>query len=216
MSTSARTSGSAAAEPVQGRGWGPVVRALVSLVILWHLAAVLLAPLSMPPTILGDLLRPVFQPYLSATYLDHGYKFFAPDPGPSHLIHYELTMADGSRRKGVFPNVDEHRPRLFYHRHFMLSEFVNSLPPELPPPPTSPFERPREPDWSELKLSPIQQQFVQSYANHLMNKQGATTATLYLEEHVIPHPDRVAEGMPLNHSSLYRQRKLGTFSGGSR
>jgi hypothetical protein len=213
MSTPARTSGPAAAEPAQGRGWRPAVRALVSVAILWHLAAVVLAPLSMPSTILGDHLRPVFQPYLSATYLDHGYKFFAPDPGPSHLIKYELTMADGSKQKGVLPDPVEDRPRLFYHRHFMLSEFINNLPPELPPPPSRPGEPMPELDWVKLKPSLVQRQFSLSYANHLLKKFGASSVTLVLEEHLIPPPERVAEGQPLNHSSMYRQRTLGTFTG---
>ena len=37
----------------------------------------------------------VFRPYLEAAYLDHGYAFFAPDPGPSHLVRYELEFDDG-------------------------------------------------------------------------------------------------------------------------
>ena len=214
MTTPARNSGPAAAEPAQGRGWRPAIRALVSIAILWHLAAVVLAPLSNPtPTILGDRLRPIFQPYLSAAHLDQGYKFFAPDPGPSHLIKYELTLADGSQQKGVLPDINQHRPRLFYHRHFMLSEFMNNLPPELPPLPTASGEPQPELDWTKLKPSLVQRQFVASYANHLLTKFGATSVTLVLEEHNIPPPDRVAEGMPLNHASLYRQRVLGTFSG---
>lgn len=213
MATPARTSGPAIVEPAQGRGWSPAICALVSVAILWHLAAVILAPLSNPtPTILGDRLRPVFQPYLSATHMDQGYKFFAPDPGPSHLIKYELTMSDGSKQKGVLPDIEAHRPRLYYHRHFMLSEFYNNLD-ELPPPPTVPDQPMPELDWTRLSPSARQREFAKSYADHLLDKYGATSVSLVLEEHNIPPPQRVAEGLPLNHASLYRQRKLGTFTG---
>ena len=75
------------------------------------------------------------RPYLQILSLDNGYRFFAPEPGPSHLVRYDVTLADGQQIGGVFPNLAEERPRLLYHRYFMLSEFVNSLtegtPPEL-------------------------------------------------------------------------------------
>jgi hypothetical protein len=52
-------------------------------------------------------------------YLDHGYFFFAPNPGPSHLV--------GIRDQSVlFPDRKEQWPRLLYHRYFMLSEFYNN------------------------------------------------------------------------------------------
>ena len=59
--------------------------------------------------------------------LANGYRFFAPEPGPSHLIRYEVTLPDGTRKEGFFPDRAHHQPRLLYHRYFMLSEFVNTL-----------------------------------------------------------------------------------------
>ncbi len=117
--------------------WSRRTRTLVSLALVWHLAALVVAPLAAPPPT-SQLARGIaawFNPYLQALYLNHGYRFFAPNPGPSHLVEYELTFADGSTRSGQFPNLAEHQPRLLYHRHFMLSETIFALPtpPEFTP-----------------------------------------------------------------------------------
>jgi hypothetical protein len=64
-------------------------------------------------------LRRGLGPYVDWMYLDHGYFFFAPNPGPSHLV--------GIRDQSVvFPDRKEQWPRLLYHRYFMLSEFYNN------------------------------------------------------------------------------------------
>lgn len=77
----------------------------------------------------GTLLSMV-APVAQMFYLDRGYAFFAPDPGPSHLIR---ATSDGGQTTQVFPNLDDQWPRLLYHRHFMLAEFLNdSYQPALP------------------------------------------------------------------------------------
>jgi len=189
--------------PTHGRRWAPWAQIVVSLLLVWHVAAVLMGPLSFPPTMISDRVHPIFRPYLGATFLDHGYKFFAPDPGPSHLVRYELEFADGSNRGGVFPNLDDEWPRLFYHRHFMLSEFINISPPD-------PNWTPQT-DWTRVPLSAGQQQYARSYGKHMLHKYDARRVTLWLREHQIPTPDQVAKGMRLDDSSLYRERKLGSF-----
>jgi hypothetical protein len=78
-------------------------------------------------------------------FLDHGYFFFAPNPGPGHLLR---VMADDEPlptpkdRFGVnphegllFPDRNRHKPRLLYHRYLMFADFINSrfAPPELDP-----------------------------------------------------------------------------------
>lgn len=74
--------------------------------------------------------------YSQFAYLDHGYAFFAPDPGPSHLFQAAITRRDGKRVEEKFPDLTKQWPRLLYHRHFMLAEFLNDIhhPPGDPPP----------------------------------------------------------------------------------
>ena len=97
---------------------------LLGLVLL-HLLAVVAEPLffysrsdvQAGPEFLA--LRRGLGPYVDWMYLDHGYFFFAPNPGPSHLV--------GIRDQSVvFPDRKEQWPRLLYHRYFMLSEFYNN------------------------------------------------------------------------------------------
>lgn len=63
----------------------------------------------------------VFRWYLNSLYLNHGYSFFAPDPGPSQIMHYEVHREDGTVVRGRLPDLDHHWPRLLYHRYFMLA-----------------------------------------------------------------------------------------------
>jgi hypothetical protein len=174
---------------------------VVSLALLWHLVGLLVGPISSPPSILGDYLQMVYQPYLQAAYLNHGYKFFGPDPGPSHLVRYVIELDDGERIEETFPDRKVHWPRLFYHRHFMLSEFLVGM--------SGPWD-PRF-EWDRQPLSPPQEVYVESYAHHLLKKLGGKRVTLYLVEHRLPSPQEVIEGMRLNDARLYRSRKLGSF-----
>ncbi len=183
--------------------WSRPLRVLASLLLAWHLLALLVGPWSVPPSVLASALRPIYRPYLEAAYLNHGYKFFGPDPGPSHLIRYDLELADGSRIRGSFPSLKEHWPRLLYHRHFMLSEFVNSLPADGPPDPRVP--------WEQQPLSAAEKAYVGSYADHLLNELHGERVTLDLVEHAIPAPADVLKGMKLDDPRLYRTRRLGTF-----
>lgn len=110
--------------------WSPRAKVIVSVLVTLHVAAVFIAPMSFavrPGSPAIDPLRALFRPYIQAMFLDHGYAFFAPDPGPSHLVEYRLEF-DSDRRPetGRFPNLDEHFPRLLYHRHFMLSESLQT------------------------------------------------------------------------------------------
>jgi hypothetical protein len=181
--------------------WSPRVRFLVSAALVCHLIGLLVGPLSSPPSILGARLQSIYGPYLAAAYLNHGYKFFGPDPGPSHLVRYVVEMADGERIEGTFPDRKTHWPRLLYHRHFMLSEFLVGL--------AGPWDP--QFDWDRQPLSPPQEAYLDSYAHHLLAKYGAKRVTLYLVEHRLATPQEVVDGMRLEDSRLYRSRKLGSF-----
>lgn len=159
---------------------------VASVLILLHVFAIWVAPFSVPPSSpLAQTIAALFRPYLEAAFLNHGYKFFAPDPGPTHLVRYELEFADGSKRSGTFPNLKQQRPRLLYHRHMMLSERL---------------EGPPDAFWIPV--------FSRSYAQHLLGVHQAEKITLYLVTHALPTPDQIQAGMKLSDPSLYRERKL--------
>jgi len=101
------------------------VKILVSVLVSWHVTAVFLAPLSIQPTstVVQKFAQGYMQLYLDALYINHGYHFFAPDPGNSHLIHYTvIDDRNGILAEGDFPSKKDNWPRLLYHRYFMLAE----------------------------------------------------------------------------------------------
>lgn len=105
---------------------GPALRVFISIVIVWHFAAVFLAALCIPdssPLVYDIAQRRPMQWYLDLLFLNQGHAFFAPDVGPGHVIRYELFDQSGrSIAIGDLPSLKEHRPRLRYHRHLMLAD----------------------------------------------------------------------------------------------
>ncbi len=161
-------------------------RILISVLVVLHVAAVFSAPYALPPTpALATRAWEFFQPYLQVCYLNHGYAFFSPDPGPSHLIRYELEFGDGRRSEGIFPNLKEQQPRLLYHRHFMMTEFLTSAP----------------------RDSAGRRAYLQSYAEHLLHEHDAEKVTLYFVTHFLPGPQQVLDGMRLDDPSLYQEQR---------
>jgi hypothetical protein len=100
------------------------VRIVASVVILWHVVAVFMGGLSMPPSsrLASIIVENTMEWYLDGLGMNHGYHFFAPDPPPGVLVRYSLVDLEGKTIEGVFPDKKEYWPRLRYHRHFMLAD----------------------------------------------------------------------------------------------
>ena len=137
------------AEPqdASNSSWPPWKKWAASALIALHVTAVFWAPFAFACNVegssspLADPIARALRPYIEALYLDHGYFFFAPNPGPSHLVEYKVEFADGRAAvTGRFPELASEQPRLLYHRHFMLAEALNNsfAPPQAPPEPTAP------------------------------------------------------------------------------
>lgn len=95
---------------------------ILSLWLCWHVFCVFIAPAAMPPA--SPLLERghnLARPYNEALFLNHGYHYFAPDPGASTLISYTIPRPGDAPIVGRFPDV-RIKPRLLYHRYFMLAE----------------------------------------------------------------------------------------------
>jgi len=183
---------------------------VVSGLLLLHLAAVFTAPFYMSTRTPVGASSPVaararstLEPYINAMFLDHGYAFFAPDPGPSHLIRYRVEFDDGRLPiEGVFPDLDRHWPRLLYHRHFMLSEqlhsdYVSPFPPEKPEREMGESDddwKRRLADWEEQTatwkvLRARYETKWKSFENHLLKRYGGDRVSLVRVEHRLPPPD---------------------------
>ncbi len=171
----------------QGTRW-KVLRWAVNCWLVFHLAAIIIAPASVAPT--SELILSawnVFQPYLDLVYLNHGYHFFAPEPSESFLVSFEAERADGTVSSGFMPT-RKTQPRLLYHRHFMLTEHLADT----------------------LRDAPeeIQQAWLDSYAEHLCRKNQAVRVTLTGHRHGLPSREDVQNGMKLNDPESYVSETL--------
>jgi hypothetical protein len=165
---------------------------LVNIWLVYHLAAIVLAPWVVPPSsrLVQNAWRGVGR-YDQVLFLNHGYHYFAPEPGNSTLLGYTLEMPDGHVETGRIPN-REIRPRLFYHRHFMLTEALGS---------------------SDALLDPdAKKELIHAMARELCTLHGARRVTLSRFTHRLPSMEWVRAGGSLDDPSSYIEEPLGTFS----
>jgi len=171
----------------RGRFWRRAGFCLMNAWLVMHLTAIIAAPATVGPS--SQTARTVWEavaPYLQGLYLNHGFHYFAPQPGSSNLVAWTVTRADGTSVSGRFPNPDI-SPRLLYHRHFMLSEFLGNSPPEL------------------------QSVIVRGFARNLCREYDGASVSLSSIRHDLPSMERVRAGGKLNDSDLYEEQMLGIF-----
>lgn len=172
-------------ETAEIAAWSRPARVAASLAIMVYLAAVIAPPLAGPPPaseLATAMIQPL-RPLVGALSLGHGYRFFAPNPGPGHSLRWRVTRADGSVVRGNLPDAAADRPRLLYHRRFMVSEKVAAL----VPPPEAPAEvrtRARG-DWLPV---------VQGVAGQLLARHGGESVEIDLVEHHLPGPEEFLPG----------------------
>lgn len=204
--------------------WSGRTRFWVSLVLAAHLFCVVLAPLAAvePRSGLAMDLQSMVYPYTQAMFLQHGYRFFAPEPGPSHILKYELTTRDGKKVAGHFPDRNGHWPRLRYHRWFMLSETIFQHVSET-------LDQKQLDDWrqrisaeignlvesdpraaedlelqlkSELaqhaEIARIRDRLVTDVGHVLLDQHDAVSVELTMVTRLIPPPEDVARGLQLD------------------
>jgi hypothetical protein len=183
---------------------------VVSSLVTVHLLAVLAEPFrfftyggSRGSSPAAEPVRVALGPYIEFAYLNHGYFFFAPEPGPSHLMQCDLTFDDGSISHIRYPDKQAQWPRLLYHRHFMLAEFFNQL--HAPPVDPALIEQASAAESEEWKRDRARFEDVRnSMQAHLVHRYGATSATIQRVRHVLPGSDAVLKNkLPLSDPSLY-------------
>jgi hypothetical protein len=186
------------------------LRVVFSILIIAHVLAVFTPPFAFSTRMGGNAPSPIaaglmsmFRPYVGFMFLDHGYAFFAPDPGPSHLVRAHLEFEDGRPGKDViYPDLNEQFPRLLYHRHFMLSESLNTrfVPPN--PPPGVVDDSMEYRAWRHSRDN--YEALWNSFERHIAKTYGATSAVLTRVEHRQLIPEQFQQGkMRINDASLY-------------
>jgi hypothetical protein len=157
----------------------------------------------MSPSV-ASVVTPV-EPYAQMLYLNRGYAFFAPDPGPSHLFQVAVKRADGTTQEILFPDRDQQWPRLAYHRHFMLAEYWTEIYQPPGPPPELAKEEPEAAEaWKSARKR--YESIRQSFAKHIeATDPGCEVVGVRRIEHRIPlFEDYRNNPIKLNDPSLYR------------
>lgn len=155
--------------------------------LAYHLFAICIAPAGMPPAspLLVNLAQ-YARSYNNLLFMNHGYHYFAPDPGPSTLISYSSDRPGDIPVKGTFPSKDI-RPRLLYHRYFMLAENIGAFPDE------------------------TQEQIFMAYANHFRKQHGTETIVLNRITHQPSSIARIQAGGRIDDPETYLEVPVGFF-----
>lgn len=155
-------------------------RWLISAALLFHLGAVAVAALRVPPVSpLGESAAEAVRWYTDVVLVMPGYRFFAPEPDASQMLRVEMVAADGSQHEEIYPDLARQWPRLLYHRHFMLTSRMQTAP-----------------------LDPLSQALADSYARHLLAREGAQEVRIFRRQHQLPSRDEVLKGTLLTDAGL--------------
>ena len=102
----------------------------------------------------------------------------------------------------TFPDRNEQWPRLLYHRHFMLTEFLHNMYEPASLPTDVPRDSPLFRQWRSGR-DRFETVF-DAYRNHLLHEYSIEGIQLDRIEHRMPGiPEFVEEGIGLQHERLY-------------
>jgi hypothetical protein len=167
------------------------LKVFASCFIAAHLVAIFVAPASVAPTSpLISSTWSAFSTYLYGVNLNHGYHFFAPEPGASTLLEYRGTTSEGEMKHGILPDKQQMRPRLLYHRYFMLTEYLGSF----------------------NSGDPTRQPLIYNFARQLLENEGLDQVELKLVRHRPSTRQEILIGDELDSSETFEREPLGTFT----
>jgi hypothetical protein len=205
--------------------WPTWAKVVVSCLLLLHIIVQCLATFDAapPPSQLVQTLKTPAKPYIHFAKLDNGYRFFAPDPGPSHLLDFQVL--DGNNQPipltefqhptkenwGRLPPPElrvpawSPRPRQLYHRYFMLMEQLQQFDP-LPEYQQGFLEDARHKEQLYLGI-------LDSYAKELLRRTGGKTVKLIYLEHKFPPTMEIYLQQPqLDHPDSYVPHPMGELT----
>jgi hypothetical protein len=162
-----------------GRAWPGWARALVSLAIVYHLAAVVAGALGdAPSSILERSIADLFTPYYGLVDCGYSYRFYN-EPSPTPIVTATLSFGENRPAETVrLPNRHLSGPRMRHQRQLALANalFLDVL------------------NAQELTGERGGSRLAQAYARHLCaSRPGCETVTLHLQYHLMPEIDQVRE-----------------------
>ena len=163
---------------VKRRRW---MRRLASLFLAFHVAAIIVAPASVEPTSPFWLSGwEIVRPYAQMVFLDQGWNFFSPEPGPSTLISFHAKTDDGEVINRRLPN-KEIQPRLLYHRHFMVTSYMG------------------------YQAEEDQELICEGFLSHIKAKYNTEEVEFTKWVHLLPSQDHIRNGGTLHHADLWEE-----------
>ncbi len=187
-------------------------RWIISLLVTLQVAAVFIPPFTFATSTgageaspLAAAVHAFFRPYVQFAYLDHGYFFFAPNPGATHLIRCRLAFDDGRPPQELWiPDLSaQSPPRLFYHRHFMIAEALNAGFAASEPSAEIREQPSQMESWRRRRA--LYERRCGAIQEHLKQRFGAADVTLARVEHRPPSPyEFLVERVRLTDPRLYR------------
>jgi hypothetical protein len=155
------------------------VRRLVSAVLLFHLAAIVVGAFSQPPaSLLERSLAEWFGPYFQVIDQGYAYRYYAPEPGPTPVTTATIRYGDGRADETIRLPRKETFPWLLRQRQLALANHLST-------------------DFEAAKNEAgdgSQSRWARSYARHLAaTHPGAVAVALRLQLHLIPDVQRVRE-----------------------
>jgi hypothetical protein len=162
-----------------GAGWPPWARRAASAVLVFHIAAVVAGALAAQPSSpIERAAADLFGAYHQAVDQGYGYRYYAPEPGPTPVVTATVTYADGRPEETVRLPTRGVWPRLRYQRQLALANHL-----------VADFEEARRATGDGARSA-----YARSYARHIAKgRPGCATVTLYAQSHLIPDPRQVRE-----------------------
>ncbi len=159
------------------RTWPPWVRGLVSVVLVFHLLAIVVAAFAAPPSsALQRWSADQFARYYQLFDMSRAYRFYTNGPPPTPILRARLQFEDGREEELRVPDPAQ-RPRLRFQRHLALAYHL--------------FE-----DHRRAAADQRESRWARSYARHLCRSradEGVVGVTLFLQMHLNPTPDELYE-----------------------
>ncbi len=177
---SATSGGRAPVIPVPGSdSWPGWARVVVTLALLYHMAAVVAGAMGVPPS--SELERRIadfFTPYHDLVDQGYAYRYYA-EPPPTPVITARLRFGDGRPDELVrLPERNLPGPLMRHQRQLALA---NAL--------TADFE-----ELKQMHGENGRSRLAAAYARHLCaTHPGCKTVTLHSQQHMIPDPQHVRE-----------------------
>lgn len=201
------------------------VKLIVSLILLFHLSAILVHVLAGGGPFVMKQLSSWYRPYLKTMWLDNAYRFYAPDPGPTEVLWYHLQYNDGSTRWTQVPRREDFYLRMPFQRHMSIALLGSMMTWQEPIPPKDDAASVasvlvnNRPAMRQV-LSPNGEIFFRSYARHVarvekehpVSKAELISMDCYLVKYEIRSPMQMRLNVDMYDPRNVRIQFVATFS----